>query len=106
MFGHALGAWVRARQEAAYQNQYEKGFGWAMTARYLHKQPIEYIDDCVMNGILADGENAFDKGAAEAVRMMDIATEKHKLTAAKVHKLESVPIPPRRETLADTVTLL
>jgi hypothetical protein len=67
MIGPYLGAWIRARQAAIYQREFERGFGWAMAMRHLHSWQLSRISSyCI-------GETAFNRGAMKAALI--IATE-------------------------------
>lgn len=62
-----IAQWIARNKERAYILEFENGFGWVMTDRFLYHVPIENIARQINGG----EPIAFDDGARKAISILD-----------------------------------
>lgn len=58
--------WLEARKKRQREREYQRGFGWAMSAFFLEEQSIEEIEAYIYNLY-----EPFDLGAGEAIGVIN-----------------------------------
>lgn len=61
--------WLARNKERAYIHEFENGFGWVMTDRFLYNVPLESIAKQIDNNFGAE-PIAFDDGALKAFALL------------------------------------
>lgn len=86
-------SWVQTRRAERERDAFEKGYGWAMTQRYLNHTPLEFVEDMTYGGG-NPSPSKFDEGAREALRYMDAAQTHAEKRRKELKRLGSLLVPP------------